>query len=144
MATIDITPETFEDTVLSDGITLVDFWASWCGPCMQFAPMYAEASERHGDVTFAKLDTQAHNAFSGSLGIQSIPTIWGFRDGILLFQQAGVLPGPALDQLVDGLQGLDMDEIKRDIEAKRAEQAAGAGAPASSGSDPAALPGDLT
>ena len=123
MTTIDITPETFDETVRSEGITLIDFWASWCGPCLQFAPVYAEASERHPEVTFAKLDTQAHNAFSGALEIRSIPTVWAFRDGILLFQQPGVLPGGALDQLIDAIEKLDMAEIRREIADREANAA---------------------
>ncbi|MGO2111462.1 MAG: thioredoxin family protein [Pseudoclavibacter sp.] len=126
MATVELTPETFENTVAKDGITLIDFWASWCGPCRMFAPTYDAASEKHEDITFTKFDTEAHNAFSGALGIQSIPTIWAFRDGVLLFQQAGVLPPEALDQLIGALEAVDMDEVRAKLEAQKAEQAADA------------------
>lgn len=127
MATIELTPETFENTVTKDGITLIDFWASWCGPCKTFSPIYEEASEKHDEITFTKFDTETHNAFSGALGIQSIPTIWAFRDGVLLFQQAGVLPAEALDQLIGALESVDMDEVHEKIAAQRAEEEANAG-----------------
>ena len=89
MSTVDITEDQFEDTVLGEGIVLVDFWAGWCGPCQSFAPVYEAASEKHEDVTFAKVDTEAEQALAGGLGIQSIPTIMAFRDGIQVFSQPG-------------------------------------------------------
>src|SRR5690606_9971106 len=110
----------FEETVDAEGITLVDFWASWCGPCRMFGPIFEEASEQHPDVTFAKVDTEAQQALAGSLGIMSIPTLMIFRDGVLLFNQAGALPAAALEDLIGQAQGLDMDEVRAEVERQKA------------------------
>lgn len=126
MSTTDITSDQFDDTVLSDGIVLVDFWASWCGPCKSFAPVYESVSDRHPDITFAKVDTEAEQALSGELGIMSIPTIMAFREGIQLFSQPGALPENALEDLVTQIETLDMDQIRAEIEAHDADHEHGA------------------
>jgi thioredoxin len=113
----------FDSTIQDNSIVLIDFWAEWCGPCRMFAPWYEEASLEHTDVVFAKVDTEAEQALAGSFGIRSIPTLMAFRDGILLYKEAGALPKDALNQLVDQVKGLDMDDIRRQI----AEQQAGEG-----------------
>ena len=118
MPTIDLTSDVFEKTVTAPGITLVDFWAEWCGPCKQFGPIYEEASNSNSDITFAKVDTEAEQALAGAAGITSIPTLMAFRDGVLVFAQPGALPRPALDQVIEAVRGLDMDEVH----AKIAEQ----------------------
>jgi len=123
MATLPLTEESFEQTVTQDGIVLVDFWASWCGPCRMFAPVYEKASETHDDVTFASIDTEAEQMLSGALQISSIPTLMAFRDGIMVFRQAGALPAPALEQLITAVRDLDMDDVRRQVaeqETKRA------------------------
>ena len=122
MSTVELTAENFENTVSADGIVLVDWWASWCGPCRQFAPVFEEASETHEDITFGKIDTDAQQQLSAMANIQSIPTLMAFRDGILVFSQAGALPAPALEQVVQAVRDLDMDDIRRQIaEAETAE-----------------------
>lgn len=94
-------------------IVLVDFWASWCGPCRRFAPTFEQASEQHPDIVFAKVDTQAEQALAGALRITSIPTLMAFRDGILVFSQPGALPAAALNQVIDAVRGLDMEEVRK-------------------------------
>ena len=122
MSTVELTAENFESTVSSDGIVLVDWWATWCPPCRQFAPVFEAASETHQDITFGKIDTDAQQQLSGMANITSIPTLMAFRDGILVFNQAGALPPPALEQVVQAVRELDMDDVRRQIsEAEAAE-----------------------
>lgn len=130
MATIDLTKDTFEKAVTSDGIVLVDAWADWCGPCKRFAPVFEKASEDHPDLTFAKLDTEAEPKLAGDLQIQSIPTLMIFRDSIMVFREAGALPPAALDDLIGQVKALDMDEVRRQVaEQNAADDAATPGTP---------------
>jgi thioredoxin 1 len=123
MPTIELTNEVFEKTVLSEGITLVDFWADWCGPCKMFGPIYDAASEKNPDITFGKVDTEAQQALAGAAGISSIPTLMAFRDGVLVFSQPGALPALALDQVIEAVKALDMDEVHAKVAAQQAAQA---------------------
>lgn len=120
MATTTLTMTDFEETVTADGITLVDFWAAWCGPCRAFAPVFEQTATENPDVTFAKVDTEAEQELSGALGIMSIPTLMIFRDGIRVFSQPGALPKAALDDLLRQVRELDMDEIRRQIAEQQA------------------------
>ena len=123
MATTTLSMGTFEETVSGDGITFVDFWAEWCGPCKMFGPIFEETSDENPDVTFAKVDTEAEQQLAGALGIMSIPTLMIFRDGVQLFSQAGALPKNALDDLLRQVRELDMDEVRKQL----AEEADSAG-----------------
>jgi thioredoxin len=115
MATVELTADTFEKTVLSEGITFVDFWAEWCGPCRAFAPVFEKAATDYPEITFGKVDTEAEQQLAAMANITSIPTLMIFRDGVLLFNQPGALPGPALEELIGKVQELNMDEIRAEI-----------------------------
>ncbi|WP_100444206.1 thioredoxin [Glycomyces xiaoerkulensis] len=115
MATVELTKDSFEETVTGNEIVLVDWWAEWCGPCKQFAPTYESSSEKHEDVVFGRIDTEDQQELSAAAGIQSIPTLMAFRDGILLFNQPGALPGEALEEVIRQVKDLDMDDVRAQI-----------------------------
>jgi thioredoxin 1 len=115
MSTITVGADNFATTIEQDGIVLLDFWASWCGPCRMFAPVYEAASEANPDITFGSINTEEQRDLAGGLQISSIPTLMAFRDGILVFRQAGALPAPALEQLITAVRDLDMDDVRRKV-----------------------------
>lgn len=121
MATMELTLENFETTVNEEGITFVDFWAEWCGPCKMFGPIFEKAAEENTDIRFGKVDTEAQQQLAGMAGISSIPTLMIFRDGILLFNQPGALPAPALNELIGKVKELDMDAVRAEIAKQQSE-----------------------
>ena len=124
MATKELTGTTIEQAIQDNDIVLVDFWAEWCGPCKRFGPVFEASSETHPDILHAKVDTEAEQALAGELGITSIPTLMAFREGILVFNQAGALPGPALEQVVSAVKALDMDDVRAKLAQAEQEQPA--------------------
>ena len=126
MTTQALTAATFEQTVLENDIVLVDWWAAWCGPCRMFAPVFEAASVAHPDIVCAKVDTEAEQSLAGSAQITSIPTLMGFRDGILVFSQPGALPAASLEEVIASIRALDMDDIRSKI-AERSTEPAPAG-----------------
>ena len=121
MTAVALTQDTFETTIEQVGIVLVDWWASWCGPCRQFAPVFEAAAEANPDIVFGKIDTEAEPQLSASASIMSIPTLMAFRDGILVFSQPGALPAPVLDDLIGQIRALDMDEVREQLAAQQAD-----------------------
>ena len=122
MATLDITEPIFAETFENNGLVLLDFWAEWCGPCRAYAPVYERVSEEFPDVVFGKIDTEDQQGLAGMFGIRSIPTTIAFKEGIGVFMQPGALPEDALRDLIAKLQGLDMDEVRAEMEDREAEE----------------------
>ncbi len=121
LATVDLTKDNFEQTVNDNAMVIIDFWAPWCGPCKGFAPVFEKASETHGDVVFAKVNTDEQQELAGAFGIRSIPTLMAFREKVILFQQAGALPGNALEQVIAQAKTLDMAKVHQEVASQQKE-----------------------
>ncbi|MFU2489009.1 thioredoxin [Thauera sp. WH-1] len=122
MATVELTGDNFNDTVSQNPIVFLDFWAAWCGPCRNFAPTYEAASEANPDIVFGKIDTEAQQELAAAFQIRSIPTIAVIREGVMVFRESGALPANALNQVIAGVRGLDMDQVRAEISAQQAAQ----------------------
>ena len=123
MATINATGDAFEKLVLETPILFVDFWAEWCGPCKMFGPIFEDASEKYPDIVFAKVDTETERELAAAAGISSIPTLMAFRDGILLYREAGALPAASFEELITAIKAVDMEEIKKEVAAQESAPA---------------------
>ena len=128
MAVVELTKDTFAETVEAEGIKLVDFWAAWCGPCRAFAPVYEKAAAKHEDIVFGKVDTEAEQELAMAFDIRSIPTLMIVRDGVTLYAHPGALPEAALEDLIKQARALDMDEVRKALAEKDTEQAGAASA----------------
>lgn len=122
MATVELTKENFKQTISDNDMVIIDFWASWCGPCRSFAPTFEAASEKYADVCFAKVNTEEQQELAAAFNVRSIPTLMVFREQVILYAEAGALPAAALDQIVEQVRGLDMDVVRKEIEAQEAQQ----------------------